>query len=143
MPELMRTSQTDPARSAIMRSVRSQDTLPELFIRGILHRLGYRYRLYDKRLPGKPDIVFAGRKKVVFVHGCFWHGHVCARGCRVPKANRDYWVEKIARNKRRDTQNSGALNTQGWQVLTIWECETAKSEDLVSRLITFLKQPAS
>lgn len=140
---LTRTSQTDPARSAVMRSVRSQDTAPELFVRGILHRLGYRYRLHNKRLPGKPDIVFAGRKKVIFVHGCFWHGHLCARGCRVPQGNRDYWVAKVARNRDRDTRNSDALNSQGWRTLIVWECETAKSEELVSRLIAFLQLPPS
>jgi len=126
-----------------MRSVRSEDTEPELLIRGVLYRLGYRYRLHDKSLPGKPDIVFAGRRKVVFIHGCFWHGHDCARGSRVPKANREYWVQKVARNKRRDTQHSAALNAQGWQTLIIWECETGKPEDLVSRLIRFLDQPAN
>ena len=142
MPKtLTRTCQTDPTRSAIMRSVRSKDTKPELFVRGTLHRLGYRYRLHDKSLPGKPDIVFAGRRKMVFVHGCFWHGHDCARGCRVPKANREYWVEKVARTKRRDIQHLAALNSEGWEIMIIWECETHKSEDLVARLIRFLGEP--
>ena len=138
----MTISRTDPARSATMRSVRSEDTQPELVIRRILHRLGYRYRLHDRSLPGKPDIVFSGRRKVVFVHGCFWHGHDCPRGCRVPKANREYWVQKVARNRSRDTQQSGALTREGWQTLTVWECEIAKSEHLISRLIRFLDQPA-
>ena len=132
------TCRTDPARSAIMRSVRSQDTRPELFIRGTLHRMGYRYRLHDKSLPGKPDLVFAGRRMLIFVHGCFWHGHDCARGSRVPKANREYWVQKVTRNKRRDTENLAALNAQGWETLIVWECETGKSEDLACRLIRFL-----
>jgi len=124
-----------------MRSVRSEDTQPELFIRRILYRLGYRYRLHDRSLPGKPDIVFSGRRKIVFVHGCFWHGHDCPRGSRVPKANREYWVQKVARNKTRDKQQSVELKRQGWQTLIVWECETAKSEDLVSRLTGFLDQP--
>jgi DNA mismatch endonuclease (patch repair protein) len=97
----MTPSQTDLARSATMRAVRSEDTRPEMLIRRILHGLGYRYRLHDKTLPGKPDLVFTGRRKVVFVHGCFWHGHDCARGARVPKSNADYWTGKIGRNRER------------------------------------------
>ncbi|MDQ2840580.1 MAG: very short patch repair endonuclease [Acidobacteriota bacterium] len=139
----MITSRTDPARSATMRSVRSEDTRPELLIRSILHRLGYRYRLHDKSLPGKPDIVFAGRRKIVFVHGCFWHGHDCARGRRVPKANREYWVRKITQNRERDKEHAAALNAQGWQALIIWECEIGIPENLESRLIRFLDQPGS
>ncbi len=136
------TSQTDAVRSATMRSVKSKDTGPELLVRSLLHLLGYRFRLHRKDLPGKPDIVFPGRRKIIFVHGCFWHGHQCARGCRVPKSNRDYWVRKITGNKERDTIHLAVLKASGWQILTIWECEAGMSEDLLQKLVGFLNQPA-
>ena len=134
----MTANQTDSIRSATMRAVKSKDTKPELLIRSILHRLGYRYRLHNKDLPGKPDIVFAGRKKIIFIHGCFWHGHDCARGNRMPKTNYEYWVQKITRNKERDTEHNNALVGQGWQNLTLWECEISVSNELTKRLIRFL-----
>lgn len=112
-------------RSQIMRSVRSTDTQPELAVRRMVHALGYRYRLYRKDLPGCPDVAFIGRRKVIFVHGCFWHGHICRRGARHPKTNAEYWKEKIARNVRRDVSNESLLTSSGWEVLTIWECELA------------------
>lgn len=110
-------------RSAVMRRVKGKDTTPELAVRKALTRLGARYRLHRKDLPGKPDIVLPGRRLALFVHGCFWHGHDCARGARVPKQNRDYWVGKVARNRDRDAANRAALERQGWRVETIWECE--------------------
>lgn len=110
-------------RSAVMRRVKGKDTTPELAVRKALTRLGARYRLHRKDLPGKPDIVLPGRRLALFVHGCFWHGHDCARGARVPKQNRDYWVSKVARNRDRDAANRAALERQGWRVETIWECE--------------------
>ena len=85
-----------------MRAVKSHDTKPELLVRRAIHCMGYRYRLHRKDLPGKPDVVFPSRKKIIFVHGCFWHGHDCARGARMPKSNRSYWVSKISRNRERD-----------------------------------------
>jgi DNA mismatch endonuclease (patch repair protein) len=110
-------------RSAIMRAVKSENTKPEIALRKALFALGFRYRLNVKTLPGKPDLVFARRRTVIFVHGCFWHGHHCKRGKRVPKTNRAYWTEKIARNKARDHKNAAALKRLGWRVVTIWECK--------------------
>jgi DNA mismatch endonuclease (patch repair protein) len=124
-------------RSEIMRAVKSKDTTPEMIVRRLVHRLGYRYRLHRPNLPGKPDLTFPGRRKVVFIHGCFWHGHDCARRARVPKNNRNYWTAKIARNKARDADNYGLLRDMGWSVLTIWECE-AKDAGLEPRLRALL-----
>jgi len=110
-------------RSAVMRTVKSTNTKPEIALRKALFALGLRYRLNVKTLPGKPDLVFPKYKTVIFVHGCFWHGHGCKRGGRVPKTNTDYWVEKIARNKTRDKKSTAALRKLGWRVLTVWECK--------------------
>jgi len=109
-------------RSAVMRRVKGKDTSPELRVRRLLTRMGVRYRLHRADLPGKPDIVMAGRKLVIFVHGCFWHGHDCARGSRVPKANREYWTAKVGRNVARDAASRAALEAMGWRVLVLWEC---------------------
>ena len=113
---------TPEQRSAVMRSVKGRDTAPELRVRRMLWRLGARYRLHRKDLPGRPDIVLPGRKLAVFVHGCFWHGHDCPRGARVPKANRDYWLAKVARNRGRDVEARAKLEAMGWRVLVVWEC---------------------
>lgn len=110
-------------RSEVMRAVKGKDTKPEVRLRKALFALGYRYRLNVKDLPGKPDIVFPKHRTVIFVHGCFWHGHNCKRGARTPKSNTEYWREKIARNKRRDKDNAAALKKLGWRVITVWECE--------------------
>jgi len=109
-------------RSAVMRQVKGKNTKPEMQVRRLLTRMGLRYRLHRQDLPGKPDIVMPSRKLAIFVHGCFWHGHDCARGARVPKANRDYWLGKVARNRTRDVDHTAALEAQGWRVLTVWEC---------------------
>ncbi|MBW8636651.1 very short patch repair endonuclease [Hoeflea sp. WL0058] len=124
-----------------MRAVKSRDTAPEMVVRRLVHALGYRYRLHRRDLPGVPDLVFPGRRKVVFVHGCFWHGHDCPRGARAPKTNADYWRAKIARNTARDARNAQALTDAGWRVLTVWECETAKTKraDLEAKLKAFLE----
>ena len=119
-------------RSAVMRRVKGRDTTPELKVRRALTKLGARYRLHRKDLPGSPDIVMPGRRLAVFVHGCFWHGHDCARGARVPKQNRDYWVAKVGRNVARDARNAEALVVQGWRVETIWECELKDAAALVA-----------
>ena len=126
-------------RSALMSRIRSKDTGPELIVRRLLHRLGYRYRLHDARLVGRPDIVFASRHKVVFVHGCFWHGHACPRGFK-PKANAEFWAAKIDRNKLRDRRAARRLRSLGWRVLTVWECATqpAKVHLLTQRMTRFL-----
>jgi len=109
-----------------MRAVKSQDTKPELKLRKTLHALGYRYRLNVKTLPGKPDLVFPKFRTVIFVHGCFWHGHDCKRGARIPKTNTDYWRAKISRNKERDVANATALKKLGWRIIALWECELPK-----------------
>ncbi len=126
-----------PARSATMRAVKGKNTTPELTVRRTLHALGYRYRLHAVDLPGKPDLVFPARKTAVFVHGCFWHGHDCPRGARLPKTNVDYWFAKIARNRERDVQNQHALAHAGWTALVIWECALKTphwTHDLCARL---------
>lgn len=127
-------------RSRIMRAVKGRDTAPELLVRRIAHALGYRYRLHRKDLPGKPDLAFIGRRKLVFVHGCFWHGHQCRRGARVPKSNRPYWVEKVARNKKRDAQHRRRLRSAGWTVLVIWECALKNHRAIADRLQRFLEK---
>ena len=114
---------TKEKRSEVMRAVKGRDTKPEIALRKKLFALGYRYRLNVKTLPGKPDIVFPKHKTVIFVHGCFWHGHDCKRGSRAPKQNAEYWREKIARNKARDKKNAADLEKLGWRVVTVWECE--------------------
>jgi DNA mismatch endonuclease (patch repair protein) len=121
-------------RSAVMRRVKGRDTSPERTVRRALTALGARYRLHRKDLPGSPDIVLPGRRLALFVHGCFWHGHDCARGARVPKANRDYWTGKVARNRARDMRARAALEAQGWRVETLWECELKDEPALRERL---------
>jgi DNA mismatch endonuclease (patch repair protein) len=133
----MMTKKTDAVRSAIMRSVKSTNTQPEMVVRRMAHRLGYRFRLHRKSLPGTPDLVFPRLQKVVFVNGCFWHGHGCSRGNRTPKNNRDYWVAKIARNRERDKINRALLRGQGWGVYVVWECRI-RDIDLQDRLNSFL-----
>jgi DNA mismatch endonuclease, patch repair protein len=121
-------------RSAVMRRVKGRDTTPELTVRRALTQLGARYRLHRKDLPGHPDIVMPGRRLALFVHGCFWHGHDCARGARVPKQNRDYWLAKVARNRARDERSREGLAVLGWRVETLWECELKDAAVLHSRL---------
>ena len=125
-------------RSAVMRQVKGRDTSPEMKVRKALTTLGARYRLHRKDLPGSPDIVMPGRKLAIFVHGCFWHGHDCARGARVPKQNRDYWVAKVGRNVARDARNTEALTAAGWRVETIWECDLKDAAALEARLSALL-----
>lgn len=120
-------------RSSVMRMVKGSGTGPELVVRRLIWRLGGRYRLNRKDLPGKPDIVLAGRRLAIFVHGCFWHGHDCARGARIPKTNRDYWVSKVARNRTRDVAVREALAAAGWRVETVWECELNAMASLEAR----------
>ena len=129
-----RTDVYDAAkRSDVMRRVKSRDTTPEMAVRRALTALGVRYRLHRKDLAGAPDIVMAGRRLALFVHGCFWHGHDCPRGARVPKANREYWTSKVARNRARDARVREVLTAAGWRVEVVWECET-KGPVLQARL---------
>lgn len=109
-------------RSDLMKRVRRSDTKPEVTLRKALHRLGFRYVIGDKRLPGTPDLVFPKYKAAVFVHGCFWHGHECRQG-RAPSSNVDYWAPKIAANRARDARKEQALRERGWRVFNVWECE--------------------
>jgi len=123
-------------RSRIMRRVKSQDTRPEMLVRRVLHNLGFRYRLHRKDLPGSPDIVFGSRKLAVFVNGCFWHGHSCARGNRLPATNTPYWRRKISTNRKRDARNRRRLNRLGWSVITVWEC---RIEQGIARIVSVLE----
>jgi DNA mismatch endonuclease (patch repair protein) len=125
---------TPEKRSAVMRRVKSRDTTPEMLVRKLLTELGVRYRLHRADLPGKPDIVMAGRRLAILIHGCFWHGHDCARGARVPKQNTDYWLAKVGRNRARDADSLARLNTLGWRVETVWECEMKDRAALKRRL---------
>jgi DNA mismatch endonuclease (patch repair protein) len=125
----------DPAkRSQVMARVKGRDTKPEMQVRRLLTAMGVRYRLHRKDLPGAPDIVMAGRRLAIFVHGCFWHGHDCARGARVPKQNRDYWLAKIGRNRARDERTQAELAAMGWTPLVLWECELKDEAALRVRL---------
>ncbi len=129
---------TAEKRSAVMARVKARDTGPELVVRRLLWRLGARYRLDRRDLPGRPDIVMPGRKLAIFVHGCFWHGHDCVRGARVPKANRDYWTTKIGRNRARDIETRAKLEALGWRVEVVWECDLKDAEALERRLADLL-----
>jgi DNA mismatch endonuclease (patch repair protein) len=130
-------------RSDVMRAVKGRDTTPERAVRKILRGIAPGYRLHRRDLPGAPDIAFIGRKKVIFVHGCFWHGHDCKRGARRPKANAEYWRTKIAKNLARDEKHRAAYAEMGFDVLTIWECETRDEAALAQRLRAFVGGPSS
>jgi DNA mismatch endonuclease, patch repair protein len=125
-------------RSANMRAIRSKNMLPELAVRRLVHKLGFRFQLHRADLPGTPDLVFASRCKVIFVHGCFWHSHGCKMS-HTPKSNRDYWIPKLRRNKARDTRNIQALAAAGWRSLVIWECETRNPYKVRKRVSAFLR----
>jgi DNA mismatch endonuclease (patch repair protein) len=120
-----------------MRRIKAVDTAPELAVRRLLHSLGYRFRLHRADIPGKPDIVFASKKRIIFVHGCFWHQHSCKLG-RVPKGNQSYWIPKLLRNVVRDKDVRRRLRRLGWRVLAVWECQV-KKRGLASRLKRFLQ----
>jgi DNA mismatch endonuclease (patch repair protein) len=130
---------TPEMRSSIMRSVKARATGPEMKVRRLVWNLGFRYRLHAKDLPGKPDLVFRGRRKVIFVHGCFWHGHDCKRGSRVPVANSEYWRAKVAGNAARDAESCRRLQEAGWESLVIWECQLRDMEALSTKIKRFLK----
>jgi DNA mismatch endonuclease, patch repair protein len=124
-------------RSENMRAIRGKDTLPERVVRSLVHRLGYRFRLHRKDLPGKPDLVFPARRKVIFVHGCFWHSHDCKSGL-IPNSNQEFWLPKLAGNRLRDTRNIEALAQQGWKALVIWQCELGDDKFVATRIRRFL-----
>ena len=136
---------TDPftpeQRSAVMRKVPGKGSSAEMRLRRLLTRMGVRYRLHRKDLPGSPDVAMPGRKTAVFMHGCFWHGHDCKRGARPPKANADYWTAKIARNRARDAASVAALTQMGWTPIVVWECEL-KAEAAVEARLRAALQPS-
>ena len=121
-----------------MRQIKSKDTTPELVLRSLVHHLGYRFRLHREDLPGKPDLVFPGRQRVIFLHGCFWHQHADCREGRMPGSRRDYWVPKLKRNRIRDAENQALLEEHGWGVLVIWECELKDPKSVTKKLKRFL-----
>ncbi len=125
-------------RSSNMRAIKGSNTKPELLVRRMLHGMGYRYQLHRKDLPGKPDIVFGPRRKVIFIHGCFWHGHACKHGQRVPKTNTEYWTSKIAGNVERDRRQLEELSEASWTAMTLWECELRDADAVRARLTAFL-----
>jgi DNA mismatch endonuclease (patch repair protein) len=130
-------------RSRIMSAVGTQDTGPEMVVRRMLHKMGYRYGLHDKRLPGCPDIVFSSRRKIIFVHGCFWHRHNCRYGRCLPGTRRRFWQDKFDSNKRRDRRAMRQLRAAGWQTLVVWQCQTKKARHaiLAERLSRFVSVP--
>ena len=130
-------TRTPEQRRRIMQAVKSRHTKPELAVRRLLHGMGYRYRLHRKDLPGNPDIAFMSRRKAIFVHGCFWHGHDCPKG-RLPKSRLEYWRPKVDNNKDRDRTKEEQLRSLGWSVLVIWQCETLNLEALAPRLQDFV-----
>ena len=110
-------------RREIMQAIRNRDTIPEMAIRRLIFSMGYRYRLHVRALPGWPDLVFPGRKKVIFIHGCFWHRHNCRKGRSMPKTRKCFWESKLTNNRLRDIKNKRELNRLGWKIIIIWECE--------------------
>lgn len=130
---------TAKVRSRIMAQVKSKDTRPEMTVRRLLHGLGYRYRLHRTDLPGRPDLTFPSRRKVVFVNGCFWHNHANCAKVRVPSSNRTYWLAKLERNSNRDKRNLSLLERDGWTPMTIWECELHDLETVAKKVTAFLE----
>lgn len=138
----MADTRTPDQRRRIMKAVKNKNTGPELVVRKALTGLGYRYRLHRKDLPGSPDIAMIGRKKAIFVHGCFWHGHGCQKG-RAPKSKLEYWGPKLKANRERDERKARELRDLGWSVMTVWQCELQDMEGLDARLIDFLGKAPS
>ena len=126
-------------KSKLMSRIKSKNTVPEIKIRSILHKLGYRFRLNDPRLPGKPDIVLKRHKKIVFVNGCFWHGHSRCRRATFPRTNQTFWINKITKNKERDKRILTELRKNGWNVLTVWQCRIKDEKNIINRLTIFMK----
>src|SRR6478672_352915 len=129
-------------RSRRMSRVRNRDTKPEMVVRRLLHSFGFRYRLHDRRIPGAPDLVFRSRRKVIFIHGCFWHRHSDpnCKLARMPKSQIDFWKPKLEGNRERDLRNLSELDATGWKYLVVWECELGHREQLENRMLTFLTE---
>jgi DNA mismatch endonuclease (patch repair protein) len=138
MEPRLKRRESKAQRSAIMARVKSKNTTPEMVVRRLAFSLGYRYRLHVTKLPGKPDLVFSRRRKVIFVHGCFWHGHDCRAGQNQPASNLAYWGPKLDRNRARDRENQIHLKNFGWGSLVVWECEARDIEKMTSLLRAFL-----
>jgi DNA mismatch endonuclease (patch repair protein) len=136
MPDVFSKEQ----RSRVMAKVRGENTSPEMAVRSLIHRMGYRYRLHRKDLPGKPDIVLPRHKKIIFVHGCFWHQHAGCKAADRPASNTEYWTKKLDRNIERDKSNQQKLEELGWQVLVVWECQIKDRAALTQRLSAFLSE---
>lgn len=132
---------TPEQRRFTMRRVKSENTGPELAVRRIVHGMGFRYKLHDRNLPGRPDLVFPARRKAIFVHGCFWHQHSCAAAAR-PVSRSRYWNDKLDANIQRDRRNLKALRSSGWSILIVWECQIRRQSTLAGRLRRFLSAPA-
>ena len=130
-------------RSFTMSRVRGKDTSPEIQVRKLIYRLGYRYRLQGRDLPGNPDLVFRVRKKVIFIHGCFWHGHDCRAGNNRPRSHRSYWLPKLERNRARDSSNQVKLRDLGWDFLILWECQLKNEAVLAEKIINFLEKKSN
>lgn len=125
-------------RSELMKRIKSRDTSLELEVRRALHSLGFRYRLYRRDLPGNPDLTFSTSRKVIFINGCFWHGHKCVAGQNKPKTNLEYWIPKLRNNGIRDRRNYRRLRALGWNVMVLWECEISKNQDWLRDTVKFL-----
>lgn len=132
----------DAARSALMSRIGPRDTAPERVVRKLLSQLGFRYRLHNRKLPGTPDICLHGKRKIIFVHGCFWHRHKRCRRATTPKTRRAFWADKFEANVRRDRRNVRALKKIGWDVLIVWECQSRSPEALRKRLLSFVERSA-
>ncbi len=130
---------TPEQRQRCMKSIPGKNTKPELMVRKLLFNMGYRYRLHYSNLPGKPDLVFPGKRKVIFIHGCFWHRHDCKKGQSLPNKNMDFWRKKLSDNENRDSRNISDLNKLGWEVLIIWECQIKNIQVLLDSLRSYLK----
>jgi DNA mismatch endonuclease, patch repair protein len=128
------------SRSENMRRIRSKDTAPEMAVRRLVHDMGYHYRLHRKDIPGKPDLSFLGRRKVIFIHGCFWHQHPGCREGRPPKSNTAYWLPKLERNQARDKAALEQLASSGWEALVVWECEANDVSALTYKIRVFLER---
>lgn len=131
---------TAEQRRYCMSRIRGKDTKPEMTVRRLVHALGYRFRLHRRDLPGCPDLVLPRHRKVIFVHGCFWHRHRCRYGRPMPATRRQFWKKKLEGNKQRDARNRRALRRLGWDVLVVWECQTRKPHKLIDRLVVFLER---